>query len=64
MALRREKRSSFRARTLKVCAQNGAEPGPFSVGRWDGEWLDEVRLEQRWELENKILWGLGPSEQP
>ena len=36
----------FRPRTLKVHAQSGAEPAPFSAGHRRREWFGKVRLER------------------
>ena len=46
----------FRPRTLKVRAQNGAEPRPLSASHHQGECLEKDRLEQQWEPGNNALW--------
>ena len=50
--------TSFRSCTIKVRTENRRKPAPHGVGHWNGEWLEEGRLEQRWELANEILWAV------
>jgi hypothetical protein len=51
-----ESRLSFRPRTLKVRAEQPAEPAPFNARHRCGECCAKGRLEQRWEPGSNILW--------